>query len=452
MNPVTLADMLQAREARAQRQQALLARFGCPVICFTMNIAGPVKTGPEIRRAFLRGDALLCRQLAQAGLSCRYRAVVHKPTGDEALYAVQASPAGLKAITVALEDRDPLGRLYDMDVLEPGGHKVDRATLGLPPRRCLLCQQPAAVCARSRAHRLDQLQARTAQLLTQCFRGEDRNAVASLAVRSLLYEVCVTPKPGLVDREDSGSHTDMDIFTFLSSASALWFYFAQCAETGMDTRNLPPQQVLPPLRKLGQAAEEEMYRATGGVNTHKGAIFSLGIACAAAGRLPRSAWGAPEAVAAMAGEIAQGIVAADFAGLTWETAKTAGEKLYLRYGLTGVRGQVEAGLPAVLQAGLPTLEARLAQGKDMNDAGCAALLALMATGNDTNLIARGGLSAGAQVAQAAAGLLAAGPTPQSLRQMNWDLVSQHLSPGGSADLLALCYFLHFLKQEALPPC
>lgn len=154
----------------------------------------------------------------------------------------------------------------------------------------------------------------------------------------------------------------------------------------------------------------------------------------------------------MAGEIAQGIVAADFAGLTWETAKTAGEKLYLRYGLTGVRGQVEAGLPAVLQAGLPTLEARLAQGKDMNDAGCAALLALMATGNDTNLIARGGLSAGAQVAQAAAGLLAAGPTAQSLRQMNRDLVSQHLSPGGSADLLALCYFLHFLKQEALPPC
>ena len=152
MNPVTLADMLQAREARAQRQQALLARFGCPVICFTMNIAGPVKTGPEIRRAFLRGDALLCRQLAQAGLSCRYRAVVHKPTGDEALYAVQASPASLKAITVALEDRDPLGRLYDMDVLEPGGHKVDRAALGLPPRRCLLCQQPAAVCARSRAH------------------------------------------------------------------------------------------------------------------------------------------------------------------------------------------------------------------------------------------------------------------------------------------------------------
>lgn len=260
MNPVTLADMLQAREARAQRQQALLARFGCPVICFTMNIAGPVKTGPEIRRAFLRGDALLCRQLAQAGLSCRYRAVVHKPTGDEALYAVQASPASLKAITVALEDRDPLGRLYDMDVLEPGGHKVDRATLGLPPRRCLLCQQPAAVCARSRAHRLDQLQARTAQLLTQCFRGEDRNAVASLAVRSLLYEVCVTPKPGLVDREDSGSHTDMDIFTFLSSASALWSYFAQCAETGMDTRNLPPSRYYPP---CGSWARRRKRRCTG---------------------------------------------------------------------------------------------------------------------------------------------------------------------------------------------
>lgn len=102
-----------------------------------------------------------------------------------------------------------------------------------------------------------------------------------------------TPKPGLVDRRNSGSHTDMDSFTFMSSAAALYPYFEACAKVGRETMDRPAPETFAALRPLGCEAEGEMLDATGGVNTHKGAVFSIGITCAALGRLDRAKWSDP---------------------------------------------------------------------------------------------------------------------------------------------------------------
>ncbi|MGN1016702.1 MAG: triphosphoribosyl-dephospho-CoA synthase CitG [Faecousia sp.] len=446
---VTLLEMLEARERRAERQRMLLAEYETTLVCFTMNIAGPIKNSPQIRRGFALGRRLLEEQFRVAGIRVLHSEEICENTGNEAVYVLDKDPLAVKALTVEIEDCIAAGRLFDMDVLCPDGRKVDRQELGLPGRRCLICGGPAQACARSRTHTVAQLQEKTGSLLAEAIREEDCKCAARLACQALLYEVATTPKPGLVDRDNRGSHPDMDFFTFQASAAALWPYFARCAEIGMDTRREAPEETFSRLRFPGKLAEGEMLRATGGVNTHKGAIFSMGILCGALGRLEREQWGNPGAAAAACAAMTRGIISRDYAGLTPETAKTAGQKLYLQYGITGVRGQAEAGFPAVLNVGLPKLEAALAAGKTINEAGCAALLAMLADTVDTNMIHRGGYELAKKTAEAAAELLKKEPFPaeETLEKLDAAFIRDNLSPGGTADLLAMVYMLHFLKEE-----
>lgn len=447
---VSLLEMLEAREQRVLRQQALLRQFGQTLICFTMNIAGPVKNSPEIREGYLLGKALLTGQLRVSGIRVLHFEETCAATGNEALLAVEADALTVKALTTELEDGTPLGRLFDMDVLRPDGTKVDRQELGLPGRTCLICGGMAQGCARSRTHSVAQLQEKTGQLISAALDAHDRETAARLTCQALLFEVAATPKPGLVDRDNSGSHRDMDFFSFQSSAVALYPYFTQCTQIGRDTRSLSPEETFSRLRTPGKLAEGTMRHATGGVNTHKGAIFSLGILCGALGRLRRQDWANPERVLAECAAMTRGLTSRDYAGLTEETAKTAGQKLFLRHGITGVRGQAEAGFPVVRNVGLPKLEAGLSLGKSINDAACAALLAMLAAADDTNLIHRGGYELQKQTVAEITALLEAEPFPsrETLADLNRCFVEKNLSPGGTADLLAMTLLLHFLKEEA----
>ena len=192
-----------------------------------------------------------------------------------------------------------------------------------------------------------------------------------------------------------------------------------------------------------------MFAATKGINTHKGAIFSMGILCASLGRLPREQWKHPDMVLKECSAMTEGLVESDFSGLTKENAVTMGQKLYLNHGITGIRGQMEAGLPAVKDVGLPALKKGLSMGLDINRSGCGALLALITAATDTNLIARGGLSTWQETVSQVRGILAENPYPvlETLRQLDMEFIRNNLSPGGSADLLAVCYLLYFLETE-----
>ena len=446
---VSLMEMLDARERRVQRQRALLEQYHRPLICFTMNICGPVKDSPLIRRGFARGQQLLWQQFFRAGLSPLHQESCCGPTGCEAFYVLDAAPLTIKKLTTDIEDATPLGRLYDMDVLRPDGRKVDREELHLEGRKCLICGGPAKVCSSRRVHTVAQLQEKTAAILTDTLTALDAAAAAQQAVRAILYEVATTPKPGLVDRCNSGSHTDMNFFTFMDSAASLYPYFEACARAGQASADRPAPETFAALRPLGCEAEGEMLDATGGVNTHKGAIFSIGIACAALGRLERSLWGDPARVLQEIAAMTAGLTERDFAGVTAENAVTAGQKLYLQYGITGVRGQVEAGLPAVRDYGLPALENGLAQGYDLNRSGCGALLAILANSTDTNIIARSSRERQQALVEELKALLTRTPYPDeaALAALDDSFRAERLSPGGSADLLALTYLLYFFKTE-----
>ena len=446
---VSVIDMMEARDRRAEIQRRLTASYDVPVVSFTMNIAGPVKRTPLIRRGFLLGLRTLRRRLLAAGYPVLREELLDEFTGCEAFLAVDAGLSAVKALTCDIENSGPLGRLFDMDVISPTGEKADREMLGLSGRTCLLCGRPARECARSRTHTVEELLDRTRAILLEAVAEADEEQIAGTACRALLYEVCTTPKPGLVDRDNSGSHRDMDIFTYMSSASALYPYFRKCAETGIRTADLPPESTFARLRAPGRDAEGLMLEATGGVNTHKGAIFSVGLVCGALGRLAPEARKDPAAVLRECGAMTQGLTARAFKNLTPENARTAGQRFFLEYGIRGIRGQAEDGFPAVLKAGLPALEQGLSEGLSLNDAGCAALLHILAAEADTNMIARSSLETAEEARRTLQTLLEKTPYPdrETLKSLDFRYIGQNLSPGGSADLLAICYFLHFIKTE-----
>lgn len=447
VRPVTLLEMLDAREQRFYRQQRLLSDYHCTIISFTMNIPGPVKNSYLIRRGFELGKSMLQEQLGLAGMEILCREEIQEPTGNEIFYVLDQEPLAVKRITAAIEDDSALGRLFDMDVLNRSGEKTDRQELSLASRPCLICGGEGKACARSRAHKVEELQKRTGEILREAVWTVDAEEAARTACRALLYEVCTTPKPGLVDRANSGSHKDMDIFTFVDSACSLLPYFEACARVGMETAGLKAPETFRQLRRKGRKAELDMFAATKGVNTHKGAIFSMGILCGALGRLPKEQWRRADAVLKECRDMTQGLTAADFAGLTPEQAVTTGQKLYLKYGISGVRGQMEEGLPAVARIGLPVLREGAARGLSINDAGCAALLALITASVDTNLIARSSLMVQQETVEQLKELLKKNPYPdrETLNRLDREFIEANLSPGGSADLLAICYMLYFLE-------
>ena len=433
-----LSHLLQAREQRAQRQKELLEQYKLPLICFTMNIAGGQKNSPLITEGFLLGEKLLLAQFPNTVYSEKRLL----PTGCEGYYVIPEAPETIKARCTRIEESLPLGRLFDMDVLDLQGQKLSRPH----PRKCLLCNEDARICARSRNHSLETLRQRTQQLLQEALDQAWTRRIQTAAIQSLLYELLTTPKPGLVDCRNSGSHKDMDVFTFARSTAALAPYFLQCAQAGTESRGQGATELLEPLRYLGRNAEAAMYEATEGINTHKGAIFSLGLLCAAGGRLGSGA--TPAALCAEAAAIIEGIVERELAPLTPSTARTKGEALFVHHRIGGIRAQAEAGFPTVLQVGLPILTEGLKQGLSLHRSGAAALLHMLSSEADTSLISRSSPQRYEALRLELTQLLTAHPYPNTaqLEALDTAFIQESLSPGGSADLLSLCHFLHSLPS------
>ena len=406
MGEITLQEVLCARDLRAASQRRLLAAYGLPLLGFTMNIAGPVKRSRLGDFAFWEGLEALRRQLGGRVL---HQEVTDRKTGLEALLVCSLPAEELKALAMDLESRSPAGRLCDMDVIAPDGGKLSRPA----PRTCLVCGGPAAPCARSRAHGLPAVQ-EAAQALLEDFAAQ---RLAELAVQALLEEVDQTPKPGLVDRNNRGAHQDMDRDLFHRSARSLLPYFRRAVTLGLERADC-----MGPLQAAGLAAERVMLAKTGGVNTHRGAVYAFGLILAAMGsRLARG------------GDVFAGGAALAESGLP-PAAGSHGQRARQRYGASGARGEALAGFPHARHAW-----AALARpgGRD------AALLTLLAEVEDTNLLHRGGPEGLALVQSRARSILAASPPAygEGLLELDRACIARNLSPGGSADLLALALFL-----------
>lgn len=262
--------------------------------------------------------------------------------------------------------------------------------------------------------------------------------IGRLAIRSLYREAALAAKPGLVCPDSRGSHEDMDFATFVRSLQALRSYFPAIAACGWQA------PALAPLQTLGIAAERGMLAATGGVNTHRGAIFNLGLLCAASGLL--LAEGEILDARTLCRTVAERWGRQILDGLTEAPAISHGLVVAHRYGCGGARQEAAAGFPAALELGLPAYCQALAATGDAGLAAVQALFSLIAGLEDSNLLWRGGREGLAFGRRLAADFLAAGGVladdwRQRAAAVDRAFVAERLSPGGSADLLGVTLFL-----------
>lgn len=287
--------------------------------------------------------------------------------------------------------------------------------------------------------------------MTRCSPCDKESARSQLlgrvAVRALYAEISLEPKPGLVSFKDSGSHVDMDGSTFLRSLFALRGYFPRIAQAGAQGASFAV------LQTLGKEAEARMLAATGGINTHRGAVFGLGLLCASAGQLLAqglpltplhlravllSTWG--EALAARARSTRLAVAASN------------GQRVAQRYGLRSAGDEAAQAFPTLFDITLPALQAALAGGFTERAARTQALFATMAVLDDTNVVHRGGIKGLRFVQSCASRFIEMG----GVRQANWlvqaraihiDFVRRSLSPGGAADVLASACWVEELTRE-----
>ncbi len=446
--------ILTARERRAALREQC-AQTGKASLSLTLNVPGYPKSSPLLSAFFDAALVDLRRHLRAYRIAIDTAREVKQVDEAGDFYLVPLHDgrplSDLKALCEAFEEGHPLGRILDVDIADNRLQPVSSQKLKL----CLLCDKPAVVCMREGTHPHTELREHLLSRIGRCLADRDKRRtcrrLAELALKAILYEITVSPKPGLVDRFEQGSHRDMDYFTFLDSTAAIAARFEELAAAGWSFTDGDLRGALPLLRAVGLEMEEAMFAATKGVNTQKGLIFLMGLALFSSARaIARDgvlrAGSCREAIAAICRDLVRDELA------TADDDATHGAACFRRYGgeYGGVRKEAEEGLPSVFDHGLPELEAALADAGDaaaarLNEALTRTLLRLMAVVNDTNILHRRDPATLKTVQDLAKQVLAA-RTEKDGRERYEQLIDccrrEYVSPGGSADLLAVTIFFY----------
>lgn len=280
----------------------------------------------------------------------------------------------------------------------------------------------------------------------------DLQKVSQYLTQAILLEVSTHPKPGLVTRLSNGAHKDMSIFTFMMSSAVLSKAFNDLQDIGQAHRGTLAE-LFCKLRSYGVGAEAELLRVTKGVNTQRGILFAGGIVSAVSGYAMNMGL-SRDALLPMIKEMAAGLVAKELKNID-HAAMTAGEKLYYKYGITGIRGEVENGFPSVVNYGLPALEDAFDKGATINDALVHALISLMTVVEDSNVIWRTDYDTLLEVQRIAKNILSLGSVftekgRMAIAETERYFLQRRISPGGSADLLSVTITLYLLEHKEFP--
>lgn len=258
------------------------------------------------------------------------------------------------------------------------------------------------------------------------------------AYSSLIEEVELTPKPGLVDSRNTGAHQDLSLQLMHKSAVSLIATFEEIAQVSYG--EIPSQYIREKIAAIGRTGEKRMFEATGGVNTHKGAIWAIGLLISAAS-MGKGTYETRK-ITSVAGEIAR------FSDRFSNPEQTNGRRVTERYGVKGAKGEAMEGFPHVVQNSMPRLIECRKIGMSEKSAQLHALLSLMAHLDDTCILHRGGLKALTFVKFQASSILQSGNL-DLLIPLDDKLISCNISPGGSADLLAATLFLDKIQPSTL---
>lgn len=271
--------------------------------------------------------------------------------------------------------------------------------------------------------------------------------LGEFATEAMIYEVSCFPSFGLVSPVSSGSHTDMDYFTFIDSTTALNRYFLEMASAGYS--NNPTDEIFAHARKIGEKAEKAMFTKTNGVNTHKGMIFVLGLGITASSKILYDGGDFNE-ISKLIKNMTTGIVESELKNLSTKTNLTHGEKIFLEYGISGVRGEAELGFPIVFDYALDLYDSNKELGQ--NNRLVQSLLGIMSRCKDTTILHRHDYDTLLNLQKNSESLINLGgfnnlDNISEINNLNYHNEKNGISPGGCADLLALTVFISKLKES-----
>ena len=405
---VELAELLKSRDEKALLKSEFIDRYKMPVVSLSMNIAGEIKRSPLVDLAFEYGYSRLIKELGEpikSLVKCDF-------TGCFALLVFDLEAEYVKSKCLAIEEELPVGRILDLDVTDAIGMLIRRP--GAKGRKCLVCGGPVFECSRARAHGLDEVVFKTQNLLLDFASAK----ISKLAVSALKEELELTPKPGLVDQRNTCE--------FIK------------------------------LRNLGIEAEEKMMCLTSGVNTHRGAIYGMGILLSALGNCLKHGG----SLVYKSRKIAEGLFELKKCSSDLECnkhvettkilmGKSNGELAREAFGRCGAEDEAMKGFPTafagacyledlVNKYGRPTLIAKL-----------RSFLFILEKADDSNLIHRGGRK-GLELAKTEARRirnLDDDKLVKALEELDDVFIEMNLSPGGTADIYAQSLLLQKIKNH-----
>jgi holo-ACP synthase/triphosphoribosyl-dephospho-CoA synthase len=437
-----LNSILEAREQRVIFKK-FLAGKGLASLSFSLNIPGYPKSNSTAKSFFGR-----CLTELRCHLKSHLIEIISKDAieicdaaGDFFLVPLAGGILSLHDIKQICEDfevKHPLGRFLDVDLNDELGDTVSSGKSKL----CFYCKaRPAIDCRRSNAHDPELLRSYMfGEMANYCrLRKESQIAkgLSAFALKAILLEISLTPKPGLVDKFSNGSHSDMDYQTFINSSAAISVWFEELVRAGLHFEEDDLTKALPVIRNIGLQMEAAMYEATSNINTQKGIIFLMGLSLVSCGKLySQNDKFETETFRGIVRDICKDIVRNELV-LSSQSEISHGEEIFQKYGFSGARGEAESGFKMVFEFGFPQLN----EFSELNDESLIKCFLAIASGNtDTNILYRRGpkvLSEFQEICKIAL---------EKFNEKNYSNVIEYclresISPGGSADLLAISIFI-----------
>jgi holo-ACP synthase/triphosphoribosyl-dephospho-CoA synthase len=441
-----LEEILAARDARSLLRKEFSLR-NLPTISLNLNVPGYPKSNEIVSRFFLHCLDDLKVYIAARLIQLDEKEAILKKDEAGDFYIAPFSTAhhtllDIKQFCEDFEEDHSWGRFIDVDITDMAGLPVSSGK----SKPCFYCNEyPADECRRHQRHETEELRAfMFSKMKAYCLQQREKTIsrnLSSLALQSILYEISLTPKPGLVDKLSSGVHSDMNYGTFLNSTAAISAYFSDLVQAGFVFDESDMTKALPVIRNIGLRMEKSMFRSTNQVNTQKGIIFLMGLSLFSSGYLfAHEGEFRIEKFRTIVKNICKNLTNRELTA-SQRPAETHGEHIYHKLKITGARGEAENGFPTVFDFGLP----ELVSFSELNEhVLLRAFLAIAANNNDTNILYRSSVDVLNQFRK----LSQTAYETDKMDPLVDFCIKQRISPGGSADLLAVSIYLFLLIKQS----
>jgi holo-ACP synthase/triphosphoribosyl-dephospho-CoA synthase len=415
-------DVLLSREVRAQFQEQLIEQWNLPLIVIKANVPGSNKYDPYSLYAVTRiANEIL--SMVPSVFTTRQ----HTAEGCIVFVVCPQDANEVKRRMLTIEESHPLGRILDIDVLNEKGILLSRRDFGYTTRSCYLCELPAYECTRNQTHSIKDIKSHIERVVLDHVQSSLENQISF----ALLAEVSASPKFGLVTPFSMGIHSDMNIDTFIDSILVISQEIAKANELTFREWT----SYFNDLRAIGKVAEQRMFEATKGINTHKGAVFTF--------LMIIGGWQRCQSLEMLTETIQQLAVSlnADFEKIHHKSELTEGEKQFIASGNKGIRGLALSGFsPHLIEA----LEYYRKFDGDINEKMIRTLLFLMSRLDDTTVIKRIGEDGLIWLKEQSMKVL-----EENLSCLDFDgeCLQRNCSAGGSADMLSAVILLDLMEKK-----